>query len=348
MSHIFSYKLLSARILNAFSQQKLADKADVSKQMISKYEKGLSMPSSEVLIKLAKALQVQVDYFFTPQTIELGALNFRKKSKLSITRLKAIKEEVKNRVSNYIEIENILQIETAFKTSVQKRKISSLEDIEKSVLAIRNEWKIGIDPVHNIIQALEDQEIKVIEIEEEENLFDGMATLIDDKYAVIVVNKNFGIERKRFTLLHELGHLLLDLPNCDKKEEEKFCNRFAGEFLFPKSSIIREFGIKRDHISLKELIEMQKKYGISISAIVYRLKDIGIISEAKQRNFHISLNANPELKELVYKERFNTPEFSNRYEQLVYRAFSQELISASKAASLLDNNINKVLEKVMM
>lgn len=348
MVSIFPQKLLSARVLNAYSQQKLADESDVSKQMISKYEKGLSMPSSEVLIKLAKALQVKIDYFFTPQTVELGRLNFRKKSRLSITRLNTIKEEVKNRVSNYLEIENILQIETTFKSSVQKKKLSSLEDVESVVLAIREEWNIGIDPVHNIIQLLEDQEIKVIEIAEEQNLFDGMATLIDNKYAVIVVNKNFGIERKRFTLLHELGHLLLDLPNCDEKEEEKFCNRFAGEFLFPKSSIIREFGTKRDSISLKELIEMQKKYGISISAMMYRLKDIGIISEARQRNFHISLNTDSELKELVHKERFNTPEFSNRYEQLVYRAYSQELISASKAASLLDKNINKILEKVML
>ena len=82
--------------------------------------------------------------------------------------------------------------------------------------------------------------------------------------------------------------------------------------------------------------------------MMYRLKDIAIISEARQRNFHISLNTDSELKELVHKERFNTPEFSNRYEQLVYRAYSQELISASKAASLLDKNINKILEKVMM
>ena len=78
MVSIFPQKLLSARVLNAFSQQKLADESDVSKQMISKYEKGLSMPSSEVLIKLAKALQVKIDYFFTPQTVEWGNLNFRK------------------------------------------------------------------------------------------------------------------------------------------------------------------------------------------------------------------------------------------------------------------------------
>lgn len=348
MIELFSQKLLSARILNAFSQQELADRSDVSKQMISKYENGLSMPSSEVLINLAKALQVKVDYFFTPQTIELGELNFRKKSKLTTKRLKAIKEEVKNRVSNYLEIENILQFETEFKDPIQKRKLFSMEDMEDLVFTIRMEWNIGIDPIHNIIQLLEDQGIKVIEIEEEENLFDGMATLIDNKYAIIVINKKFGIERKRFTLLHELGHLLLDLPDCNEKEEEKFCNRFAGEFLFPKTSIIREFGRKRDNISLKELVEMQKKYGISISAIMYRLKDIGIISESRHKNFHIQLNTDSKLKEIVYKERFKTPEFSNRYEQLVYRAFSQELISASKAASLLNLNINKVVEKAMM
>jgi len=53
-------------------------------------------------------------------------------------------------------------------------------------------------------------------------------------------------------------------------------------------------------------------------------------------------------KKVIDKERFETPEFSHRYKQLVYRAYSQELISASKAASLLGENINKILAKEMV
>ncbi len=345
---VFAQKLFSARRLRAFSQQRLAEESGVSKQMISKYEKGMSMPSSEVLIKLSKALEVNLDYFFTPSHVSLGTINFRKKSRLSKTRLYAIQEEVRHKVSNYLEIENILEINSVFQTSVQRKKIHSMKEIKDIVFKVRQEWEIGLDPIHNIIQILEDQEIKVIEIEEEENLFDGMATLIDNKYAVIVINKNFGIERKRFTLFHELGHLLLDLSGCDIETEESFCNRFAGEFLLPRTALIEEFGIERIRISLKELVAVQKKYGISIPAIIYRLVDEKIMSRSRLRQFYIDMNLDPELKSLVNKSRFETPEYSNRFEQLVYRAYSQELISVNKAANLLEKNVNQILSKEMV
>src|SRR5690554_5662717 len=348
MNSIISKKIKSGRKLRSLSQQKLADEIGVSKQMISKYENSISIPSSKVLIELAKALQLNVDYFFTPPTVELGTINFRKKSKLTTKRLEAIKEEVKLKLSNYLEIENILNIDNEFDISIQKRKLNAELDIESIVKEIREEWQIGFDPVHNITQLLEDQEIKIIEIAEADNLFDGMATIIDEKYAVIVINENFPIERKRFTLLHELGHLILDIPDCDLKEEENYCNLFAAEFLFPLSNVFKEFGKNRRSVAIQELIEAQKKYGMSIRAIMYRLLYADIISSNQLSNFYRQINSNKELKKVIDKERFETPEFSHRYKQLVYRAYSQELISASKAASLLGENINKILAKEMV
>lgn len=301
-----------------------------------------------MLIKLAKSLKVKMDYFFVPSTVELGDVNFRKKSSFSAKKVNALREEIKIKLANYLEIENILQIKNSFDNPLKKWKISSLEDIEEVVHDLRNEWEIGFDPIHNIIQLLEDKEIKIIEIDEPENNFDGLATTINDKYPVIVINKNFNVERKRFTLLHELGHLLLELPECEVKYEENVCNRFASEFLFPINLVIKEFGEKRDAISLRELIEVQKKYGISIKAIIYRLKDSTVFSENRVAEFYKKINYNPSLKREVDEERFKTPEVSNRFEQLVYRALSQELISASKAASLLNVNINDILENSIM
>lgn len=348
MKEIVSQKIRQARVLNAMSLQELADLIGVSKQMISKYENGSSTPSSKTFIQLAKSLKVKLDYFFTPSYVELGDVNFRKRSSFSIKKINALKEEIKNQLSNYLEIENILQIENSFENSLNKRKVSSLEDIESVVKELRNEWEIGFDPIHNIVQLLEDKEIKVIEIDEPQNNFDGLASIVSEKYPVIVVNKNFNVERKRFTLLHELGHLLLDLPQCDVKFEEQICNRFASEFLFPKAMVLKEFGEGRESISLKELIEVQRKYGISIRAIIYRLKDCKILSGNRVVEFYKKLNYDSRLKHEVDAQRFQTPEISNRFEQLVYRAFSQELISSSKAASLLNININEVLENSTM
>ena len=348
MKEIVSSKIKQARILQAMSLQDLADRIGVSKQMISKYEKGDSIPPSKMLIKLAKALEVKMDYFFLPSSVELGEINFRKKNSFSIKKINALKEKIKIELSNYLEIENILQINNSFENPLEKRKVSTINDIEGIVSQLRTEWKIGFDPIHNIIQLLEDKEIKIIEIEEPENNFDGLATIINGKYPVIVLNKSFSVERKRFTLLHELGHLLLELPECDEKFVENICNMFAAEFLFPQNLVIKEFGNKRDSISLRELVEVQKKYGISIRAIIYRLKDANIFSENRLAEFYKKLNFNPTLKKEIDQERFQSSEVSHRYEQLVYRALSQELISSSKAASLLNVNINEVLKSSIM
>jgi Zn-dependent peptidase ImmA (M78 family) len=159
---------------------------------------------------------------------------------------------------------------------------------------------------------------------------------------VIVINKSFSIERKRFTILHELGHILLNVEDCEDKTEEKFCNYFASEFLFPTKLVFKEFGQNRKHISLEELKSIQEKYGISVQAIVYKLSQLGIISQAKHKGFHIQLNTDKFLKEFVNKEVFPTLEKSNRFERLVYRALAQDEISISKAASITGKNIEEL------
>lgn len=246
-------------------------------------------------------------------------------------------------MTDYLEIEEIFGIKSRFSNPVGDYTYRSTDDMEEIVRNIRMKWNIGMDPVHNIIQLLEDLEIKVIEIEEEENLFDGLAVVVEGEYAVIVVNKNFTVERKRFTLLHELGHLLLNLAECNEKEEESICHKFAAEFLFPKESVFYEFGCKRNAVSLMELIKVQKKYGMSIRAIVYRLYDLGIINKTRYENFYKRINSDKDWKRKVDQERFTTPEISFRYEQLVYRALSSGFISSDKAAVLLSVNINEVL-----
>lgn len=348
MKEIISQQVKSARALKGFSQQELADKIGVSKQMISKYEKGESIPVSANFLKLSKALNVKMDYFFKSSKIELGVLNFRKKSNFSNKKKESLEQLIKIKLENYLEIEDLLQIDYSFNNLIKNEKVESIDDIEKVVLQLRNEWEIGLDPLHNIIQLLEDKEIKVVELYDVDDTFDGLATFVNDKFPVVVVNGNFPVERKRFTLLHELGHLLLNLPECNIKEEESFCNKFAAEFLFPINSVVKEFGVKRDSISLNELIEVQKKYGISIQAIIYRLVDAGVYTENQKVNFYKKINFNPILKREVNLERFQTPEVSKRYEQLVYRALSQEIISISKASSFLNQDINSLIENSLL
>jgi len=293
MENLVANRIKNARVLKCLSQQNVADEIGISKQMVSKYESGEAIPTSSKFIKLSKLFGLKIDYFFSSFQIELGEINFRKKSTFSMKKQSSLKEQIKINLENYLWIEDSLSIDYTFKNIIQNSKINSIEDVENAVLKLRNEWNIGIDPIHNIIQLLEDKEIKVIELFDVDGKFDGMATYVNDKFPVIVVNGNFLVERKRFTLLHELGHLLLNLPECDVKQEENFCNKFAAEFLFPKQIVVKEFGGKRDHITLTELISTQKKYGISIPAIIYRLVDSEILSKQRHTNFYKKIRFNP-------------------------------------------------------
>jgi len=212
------------------------------------------------------------------------------------------------------------------------------------VSQLRKSWEIGFDPVYNIIQLLEDKRIKIIELADSEDKFDGLATYVDDKFPVIVLNSKFPVERKRFSLVHELGHLLLNLSDNIELKEEDVCNKFASEFLLPKAAIIEEFGGKRKHITISELKSIQEKYGISIKAIVYKLRDVGILNENQHTEFYKKIRFNRALEKEIDQSRFSTPEYSSRFERLVYRALAQENISVSKASSLLNINIDVVKE----
>lgn len=344
MENIVAYRIKNARKLKGLSQQDVADELQISKQMVSKYEKGISMPSSSKLLKLSRLFGLKIDYFFNSFKINIGEVNFRKKSRFPMKKQNALKEQIKINLENYLWIEDILSIDYTFKNIIKNISINNINDIEQAVLKLRTEWDIGTDPIHNIIQILEDKEIKVVEVYNIGDKFDGLATYVNNKYPVIIVNGDFPVERKRFTLLHELGHLLLNLPDCEIKEEENFCNKFASEFLLPKNIVINEFGGKREGITLTELISTQKKYGISIPAIIYRLVDAKILSKERQKQFYKKLNFNPSFKKEVNHSRFKTPENSNRYERLVYRALAQENISISKASYLLGKKIELVKE----
>jgi Zn-dependent peptidase ImmA (M78 family) len=341
-------KISNARQLSGLSLQALANELGVSKQMIAKYEQGISLPSSTGFIKLAKVLGVKVDYFFSKVSVNLGKIDFRKKSAFPQKKQQQLKAQIRQMLERYLEVEELLNLNTPFGNPLAGDAISSLDDIKSLAAKLRKTWSIGTDPLHNIVQMLEDKGIKVIEVNEVENEFDGLATWVNDVYPVVVINQNDCTERKRFTLLHELGHLLLPLENESHKQAELYCNRFAAEMLFPESFVMQEFGKKRNGISLQEFIDVQKKYGISIQAIVYRLVDCGIFSTARKVQFYKRLSINANLKAQVNESRFLSPEKSSRFEQLVYRAYAEALISASKAAALLNVNVNVVLENALL
>ena len=348
METIVGQRIRNSRLQKGYSLQELADKLGVSKQMISKYEQGQSMPTSEKLIAFSRLFGEKVDYFFRKPVVEIGEISFRKKSRLSTKRINSLKEEIRVKIENYLYVENICNLNIDFVNPLLQVEVKTTGDVVNAVDKLRDAWNIGNDPIYNIIQLLEDKEIKVIEVEDDTSHFDGLSTVVDDKFYLVVVNKNLPIERKRFTIGHELGHLLLNLADFDEKEQEKMCHTFASEMLLAQKNVYPEFGAKRSGISMEELKNIQKKYGISIPAIVYKLSELQIISKEQFAQFFKRLNFDHDLKQLVDTSRFGGTEKSDRYENLIYRAVTEEYITFSKASSLLQVGLEELRNSVTL
>lgn len=343
----FAERLKSARVMAGLSLQDLADKLQnrVSRQALHKYEKGEFMPDSEMLGLLSDALGVRPDYFYRKTEVKMGEISFRKRQNFRVKDRKGLEERAKDVLERYLELEQILNIATDFSLSFMDRSIQSNEDVEKVAFDLRKAWKLGNDPIFNLIELLEDNKIKVIEIESADT-FDGLSAWANDgTIPVIVLNKSNikSLDRIRFTALHELGHLILNLDGYTKKQKEKFCNYFAGAMLLPEDTLKKEVGNSRTKLLLPELGAIKKQYGISIQAIAYRMKDLGIITPSYFKQFMFFINQSGFRLEEPFP--YEGQEESRRFNQLLFRALGEELISMSKAASLNNQKLAEFREK---
>jgi Zn-dependent peptidase ImmA (M78 family)/DNA-binding XRE family transcriptional regulator len=343
-------RIKSARMLAGLSLRELSNALNgiVSHNAISKYEKGEMIPDSKVLIALSRALDVKTDFFLRPQTVEISNIEFRKKSSLTVKKINAIKENIKDNVERYIELETYLNFQNSFVNPIKDLVIKNTTDVEKAVEQLLAQWDLGINALPNVIEILEDNDIKVVEIDADEK-FDGLSGWANQAIPVIVINKNFTVERKRFTALHELGHLLLNISNKDFSHQliEKFCHQFAGAMLLPKETLFNELGERRNSVSLNELIYIKESYGISIQAIMARAKDLGIISNDQYVRFRIRVNQDQNLKKEIGYGEYRGVEHSSRFKQLLYRAAAEEIISMSKAASLSNVKLAQFRDEFM-
>lgn len=349
MKEIFATRLKQARVMRGLSMDALVEKTGnaLSKQSISKYEAAKMMPDSAILIALSNALAMPIDYFFRPLTVEIGNIEFRKKSRLGAKQIDSIKEIVKDKLERYFEIESISDIASQFTSPYRNVRIQEEADIYPLVARIKEDWKLGEDGINNLIEILEENKIKVIEIDAPSS-FDGLSGYVNGQNPVIVLNQNFPSERKRFTALHELGHLLLSFDvSVVERKVENLCNLFASEMLISKDVFTQKIGEKRADISLQELKAIQEQFGISIDALMYKARQLNIITESRYNTFHKKKNAVPDFKSAVEENR-TKDESSSRFDRLVFRALASEIISFSKAAALLGISVNEVRNQLAL
>ena len=316
---------------------------EISPTALEKYEKGRMFPSSRVMIMLSRSLKVSVDDFFRPFTVnvDLSQVRYRKKSSLGKRKQDAINSYASNELEKYLEVERMCGECICFSTDFHDVEVRNDNDALSIAARFRKILNLGESPISKPIEMLESSGVKIIEIDAPRD-FDADSFTIDGIF-VIILNNTLQEERKRLTLFHEVGHKVMRF--AEGADEERLCNVFANEVLLPSTVFIRKMGKIRKDISLVELKDLQGQYGISVDAMMVKARQIGMISKNRYVSFCKHKNAVKTFKEEVEESVF-PKEHCGRYERMVFKLFANELISASKCASLLGRTISEVRDQL--
>ncbi len=327
-------KIRLARQANGLSLRDLAALVGVSHTAIAKYEHGQDTPNSDLLLRIAEKLGVKIEYFFRNTTVNLSIPEYRNKTTLKRKQENAIIAKIEEWLERYLTIEDLFPNQQLSKELVfpgnLKDTVQTPEEAESISEQLRDFWRLGLDPIENFSDLLEDRGIKVGLLDGSDN-FDACTFTIEKGTPVIALNRDLPGDRQRFNMAHELGHFFIKAK--DKKVKEKSAHRFAGAFLVPAQMAQLELGKHRHSINLYELHLLKHKYGLSMQAWIYRAKDLGIITESTATGLFKHFRRNGWHKN--EPGDILPPEEPKRMERLVMRALAEDLISESRAAELL-------------
>lgn len=322
--------------------------AKVSAQAIGKYENDQMMPGSDVLLALARALKVSPEYLLSSRDIALSGVDFRKEPAAGAREEKAVEAVVIDHLERYLEVEELLP-DALLDWAAPKAKefvINSAEDAEAAADALRRLWKIGIDPIPAMAELLEDNGVKVIALDLPQAVSGSKAFASREgqqPVAVIVVNKNHNGERQRFTLAHELAHLVLQLKGeWEDKDGEKAADRFAGAFLVTREMLFKRLGKVRTALSLGELLELKAFFRVSVSMLAVRCKQLGIIGQAVFNRLWGTMVRMKWVGKAAIEPHPFAPEVPTRMERLCLRAVMEEAMSGAKAGELLQISVREL------
>lgn len=325
----------------------------VSAQAIGKYERNEMMPSSTVLLALAKALQVTPEYLISEREVDLAGVDFRKAPQAGVKEERAVEASVLDRVERYLQLEELMPgVDEPWSAPAHREfDISRIEDAENAAELLRQIWNLGIDPIPFMAELLEDKGIKVITLELPEKVSGSKAFIQQPNQQdipVIVVNEMHNGERQRFTLAHELAHLVLRFSDLSEVEQEKAADRFAGAFLMAGEMVRRLLGKHRKSISIGELAELKKVFKVSIASLVVRCAQLGVITKAMYHRLFTQIRALGWNSPVSDEPNKIAPEPPQRLERMCLRAVAEELISKARGAELLNMSVREFEHRLLV
>ena len=279
-----------ARRSRKLTQAQLAERMGVGQGTISKYEVGMLPIPDEDLIKLSTVLDYPPHFFTQPGSIEGPSISesfHRKRQNISAPLLHQVYAIAEIR---RIEVQKLLKSWDRNKLDFPQCPIDEYDDnVEKVARTVRALWQIPPGPVSNVTKAIEKEGGVVFEYDFGTRQIDGFSHRSNNMPPMFCLNKNVPPDRWRWTLAHELGHIIMHF-NSDVERPAKIiedqADRFAGEFLTPG----HELKPQLLGLDFPKLAGLKRYWKISMAALVMRAYHLNVITEHQRRNMFMRLS----------------------------------------------------------
>jgi len=251
----------------------LAQDLGRSTRILNAYERGEKQPGTLTLERLAKILDFPVSFFNAPDLSEppSNGTSFRKQSHLSDLR----RDQALSSATLALALSDWIEQRFSLPAPDVPR-YSEEVDAEIAAQAVRETWGLGERPVSNMIHLLEAHGVRVFSLTEECREMDAISFWADGVPFVFLNTVKSG-ERSRMDASHELGHLVLHWRGGTiGRRTEHQAQLFGNAFLMPRGSVIAEAPRVAD---LERIIRAKRRWKVSAAALVYRMHEVGLISD---------------------------------------------------------------------
>ncbi|MGH3952764.1 MAG: helix-turn-helix domain-containing protein [Mycobacterium sp.] len=291
-------RVTQLRRLLTMTQKELSAATGVSPANLSNIENGRASLTDETAARIAAATATPIEYFDQPASVALTAdeMNFRKNTKVSARGTGFVEQSFSEivRIAEQLKAAP-LRVRAFPLPSVAADEPVPLIRIEQAAREVREAAGLSSsDPVRNVIRTAERADVAVAPIspphDESERLLAGHnGVSAKSRRAVIGYITGTPGDRQRFTVAHELGHIVLH-PNRNVpiKLREQEAHQFAGAFLLPQEVAAREIS---ESLSLQGFMRLKAQFGISIQATISRGRHLGLLSPERQRSLMIQLSS---------------------------------------------------------
>ncbi|MGH3756959.1 helix-turn-helix domain-containing protein [Actinophytocola sp.] len=282
-------RLTMARELAGLRKRELAALIERTAAAVSQYELGQSRPSASTLARCATALDLPVGFFGMGRPrlrLDTTHAHFRSlRATTAVGRRQALAHvellwEITDRLDRVIELP---PVDLGLPLGIPHG------DVVRTARTVRKAWDLGAGPVVHLVRNLEARGIVVTRIPAvDASTIDAFSSALHGRPTIALSDKGNPM-RRRFSVAHELGHLLLHPdPAPGSPAHERQANAFAAEFLMPAAEVRPLLPTPVDVPALKEVAD---GYGVSVAALVYRGKDLGVYGESTVRRTMTTLTA---------------------------------------------------------